>query len=168
MDPNAAIVAQPVLLDNTALTNFALVNRADLVMRLWPTTACSTLPVLAEYRTGAARGLLPPDAWANLPLVTLTEKESVFAETLPPRLGAGERSCLAVALGRSGLFVSDDLDARRAALQHSVPHTGTVGILALCVRRGHLPREKGDALLAEMITLGYRSPVATLGPLLDE
>jgi len=162
------MTTRPVLLDNTILTNFALVNRADLVMSLWPTIACSTVPVLAEYRTGAARGLLPPDAWANLPLVILTEKESVFAESLPPRLGAGERSCLAIALGRSGLFVSDDLDARRAAQEHGVPHTGTVGILALCVRRGHLSRERADGLLAEMIALGYRSPVATLGPLLDE
>ena len=99
------MTTRPLLLDNTVLTNFALVDRADLVMRLWPTTACSTLPVLAEHRTGAARGLLPPDAWANLPLVTLTEKESLFAESLPPRLGVGERSCLAVAVGRSGLFV---------------------------------------------------------------
>jgi len=43
-----------------------------------------------------------------------------------------------------------------------------VGILVLCVRRGHLSREQADALLTEMITLGYRSPVASLDPLLDE
>jgi len=83
-------------------------------------------------------------------------------------LGAGERSCLAVALHRQGLLVSDDLDARRAAREHGIPKTGTVGILVLYVRRGYLSREEANALLTEMIALGYRSPVASLDSLLDE
>jgi hypothetical protein len=38
MDAEAVAITRPVLLDNTVLTNFALVDRADLVMRLWPWT----------------------------------------------------------------------------------------------------------------------------------
>ena len=168
MGDAAATLARPVLLDNTVLTNFALVGRTDLVMRLWPTAACTTSSVLDEYGAGAASGLLPADAWTDLPVVTLTEEETAFAASLSPRLGAGERTCLAVALHRQGLLVSDDLDARRAAREHGVPKTGTIGILVLCVRRGHLSREEANALLTEMIALGYRSPVASLDPLLDE
>ena len=59
-----------VLLDNTVLTNLALVNRVDLVIRLWGAAACTTAPVLAEYQVGVQSGLLPADAWAGLPVVT--------------------------------------------------------------------------------------------------
>jgi predicted nucleic acid-binding protein len=168
MDANAAALTRPIVLDNTVLTNFALVNRADLVMRLWSTAACTTPAASAEYGVGVSRGLLPSDAWADLPVVTPTEEESNFASSLSPRLGAGERTCLAVAVHRQGLFASDDLDARRAAQWHGVPTTGTVGILILCVRRGYLPYKQADVLLAEMIALGYRSPVGSLEPLMNE
>jgi len=168
MGTDAATITRAVLLDNTVLSNFALVRRDDLVMRLWPTTASTTPSALDEYQDGAASGLLPSDAWADLPVLALTGEETTFAENLPPRLGAGERTCLAVAVHRQGLLASDDLDARRMAQQHGVPVTGTIGILVLCVRRGYLSRNQANALLAEMVVLGYRSPVASLDPLLDE
>ena len=159
---------RPVLLDNTVLTNLALVSRADLVMRLWPTTACTTPAVLAEYDAGAVSRSLPPDAWVDLPIVTLTREEATLVSALPARLGAGERTCLAVAVHRRGLLASDDMDARRAVRQHSVSVTGTVGILVLCVQQGYLARGQADALLSEMIALGYRSPVASLDGLIGD
>lgn len=161
-------LVRPVLLDNTVLTNFALVDRTDLVMDLWSSAACTTQSALDEYEAGAASGLLHPDAWAELVVVTLGEEEIAFAATLPPRLGAGERTCLAVAAHRRGLLASDDLDARRTAKRHGVPLTGTIGILVLCVRRGYLARDQADRLLTEMMALGYRSPVGDLSLLLDE
>lgn len=68
-------MTRPVLLDNTILTNFALVGRAELVTRLWPTAACTTAAVVAEYGVGVAEGLLPADAWADLSVVELTGEE---------------------------------------------------------------------------------------------
>ena len=168
MGDDAGTITQPVLLDNTVLTNLALVTRTDLVRRLWPTAVCTTPSVIAEYEAGVAGGSLPPDAWTDLPVVTPTDAESALAVSLSPRLGQGERTCLAVAAYRHGLFASDDLDARRAAERHGIPTTGTVGILALCVRRGYSPRDQADVLLSEMIASGYRSPVDSLAPLLDE
>jgi predicted nucleic acid-binding protein len=155
-----------VLLDNTVLTNFALVERSDLVMRLWEAAACTTPSALAEYKAGVISGLLPSDAWKNLPLVTLSEAEVAFAAELPPRLGAGERTCLAVAVHRQGLLASDDLDARHIAQRHTVRTTGTVGILVQCVRREHLTLDQAEAILAQMRSLGYRSPITSLAPLL--
>jgi predicted nucleic acid-binding protein len=161
-------MTRPVLLDNTILTNFALVDRAELVTRLWPTAACTTAAVMAEYAVGVAEGLLPADAWIDLPVVELTGEEAASATRLSSRLGTGERTCLAVALNRQGLLASDDLDARRAADQHRVPRTGSIGILVSCVRRGLLSREEAESLLGEMIAFGYRSPVDRLGSLIDE
>jgi predicted nucleic acid-binding protein len=168
VDDGIVAVSRPVLLDNTILTNFALVDRAELVTRLWPTAACTTAAVMAEYAVGVAEGLLPADAWTDLPVVELAGEEAAFAERLSSKLGAGERTCLAVALHRQGLLASDDLDARHAADQHRVPKTGSIGILVSCVRRGLLSREEAESLLGEMIAFGYRSPVDRLGSLIDK
>jgi predicted nucleic acid-binding protein len=125
--------------------------------------ACKSL-----HEAGAAGGLLPTDAWAGLHVVTLTPDETALAADLSPRLGAGERTCLAVAVHRQGLFASDGLDARRAARSHDVPRTGTIGILVLGVRRGDLARDRANVLLSDMIAHGYRSPVDRIDDLLDE
>lgn len=161
-------MTRPVLLDNTVLTNLALVNRVDLVIRLWGAAACTTASAIAEYQAGVQSGLLPADAWTGLPVLTCTEDETAFEASLPPRLGAGERTCLAVAVHRQGLLATDDLDARNAAREHHVPVTGTVGVLIACVRQGHLSRRQAKALLSDMTAAGFRSPVADLGQLLDK
>lgn len=161
-------VEGPALLDNTVLTNFALVGQVHLVMRLWPEVVCTTSHASNEYGAAVSSGLAPAEAWADLSVVALTEEEEVFAARLSTRLGAGERTCLAIAIHRHGLLVSDDLDARHAAQELGIPKTGTVGILILCVRRGYLSRKEANALLTEMIGLGYRSPVDSLDPLLAE
>lgn len=106
--------------------------------------------------------------WADLPVVKLSEAEAVFAAELPPRLGAGERTCVSVAVHRQGLFVSDDLDARGVAQHYGVPVTGTLGILVLDVRQGHLSRDEANVLLKQMIAAGYRSPVTELDNLLSQ
>jgi len=149
----------PVVLDNTVLSNFALVDAVELVKRLWEGVAGLTPAVLAEYKAGASHGTSPAGAWADLPVLTLTENEAAFVATLSTRLGAGERASLAVAVHRRGLLASDDRDARNAARQH--------GVLAACVRLGYLGRNEGNALLAKMIVAGYRSPVTNLDQLLD-
>jgi predicted nucleic acid-binding protein len=167
MGRDAGQIDEPVILDNTVLTNFALVGRADLVTHLWPATACTTPPVLDEFRSGAVSGLVPADAWADLNVITLTEEETDLAASFSTRLGSGERSCLAAAVCRHGLLATDDLDARRIAQQQNVSLTGTIGILILCVRRGYLSREEADRLLAEMIALGCYSPFDNLDQLTD-
>jgi predicted nucleic acid-binding protein len=165
VDQIAEQIAPPVVLDNTVLTNLALVDRADLVKHLWPTRAYTTPSVLAEYQAGAAGGLISPDTWADLMVTTLTEEETCLAASFLTRLGKGERSCLAVAVCRQGLFATDDLDARRIAQERRVPLTGTIGILTLCERQGYLSREEANGLLAEMIAFGYRSPIDSLNRL---
>lgn len=80
-----------VLLDNTVLTNFALIEQPKLVLNLWA-SACTTPAVWAEYRAGVAIHQLPIDAWQSLAVVTLTTAERAFANGLSQRLGAGERT----------------------------------------------------------------------------
>ena len=154
-----------VLLDNTVLSNLALVEGMDLVFHLWSGRVASTPQVLSEYEIAARAGLLPPDAWVDLPVVALTSDEVHASEAFSQRLGQGERSCLAVAHLRGGLFVSDDADARGAARRLGVPVTGTLGILALAVRQELLILAQANALLADMVAAGYRSPLEELDDL---
>lgn len=156
-----------VALDNTVLTNFALVNGADLVYLLWPGKVCTTSAVHYEYQSAVEHGLLPEDCWNDLPVVELTQAESQLANNLPGRLDSGERTCLALAITRPGLFASDDLKARQTAVSFNVPITGTIGILAACVQLGLITKDKGNNLLRRMIAAGYYSPFDNLDVLLS-
>ena len=68
----AAGVTRPVLLDNTVLTNLALVGRPELVTSLWPLRACTTPAVWKEYYKAVTYGLLPGGTWSRLTRATLT------------------------------------------------------------------------------------------------
>ena len=56
---------------------------------------------------------------------------------------------------------------RHAARQHGVPVTGTIGILVLAVRQGHLSSAEANGLLSTLIELGYHSPVVNLDDLIS-
>lgn len=155
-----------VLLDNTALTNFALVGRPDLILNLWGSDCATTTAVMAEYQAGIVSRGLPAQNWDSLTQLTLQPAEQVFADRMSLQLGIGERSCIAVAVHRQGLFVCDDAKARHEAKRHGVLVSGTIGILILNVRQGDLTLAKANEILANMIAQGYRSPVLVLDDLL--
>ena len=150
------------ILDNTVLSNFALVKRPDLVNSFWPGLACTTPTALGEYLSASDKIAFPVEYWSELPVLELSEQEEQLARQFSARLGAGERSCIAVAILRQGLFVSDDLDARRIARDRNVLLSGTLGILIGCVQRNLLTMAQANRLLGIMIAAGYRSPVSEL------
>lgn len=92
--------------------------------------------------------------------------EQSFSDKLRSKFGSGERSCIAIAVHRQGLFVCDDTAARKEAQKHGVPVTGTIGILVLNVRQSNLAAAEANTLLTGMISRGYRSPIARLDDLL--
>lgn len=157
---------KPVLLDNTVLSNLALVGQTNLVFCLWPERILTTSDVWHEYEIAAQTGKLPLSVWSNLTIVELTSQEKTTAAAFVSRLGAGERSCLAVAQARCGLLVSDDVDTRHTAQRLGIPVSGTLGILALAVRRQLLSLDQANGLLADMIAAGFRSPLAKLDTLI--
>ena len=154
--------ARLVLLDNTVLSNFALVSRPDLIIDLWGSSSATTPEVMREYEAGIAGRGLRSGIWDTLTLLALGPVERDFAGRLPSKLGSGERSCLAVAVHRNYLFACDDAEARREAQRLGLAVTGSIGILVLSVRQARLGLADANSLLEEMIVHGYRSPVATL------
>jgi len=160
-------MTRPVLLDNTVLVNFACADRADLVLESGFERVCTTPAVMTEYESGVESGHVPDGLWGSLPQLDCTAEESAFARSLADRLGAGERSCLAIALHRQGLFASDDADARAEAQKHDIPVTGTLGILIVNVEHDVLTRDAANTVLQTVVEAGYRSPVDRIDPLLD-
>jgi len=150
------------ILDSTILTNFALVRRPDLVMSLWQGKVCTTPAVMGEYLSASDRLTFPPECWIELPILELTAQEETLAQQLPARLGAGERTCIAVAIQRGGLLVSDDLDARRIARIHALLRSGMLGILITSTQQNLLPLDEANQLLTRMIAAGYHSPMSEL------
>lgn len=158
-------MSQLSLLDNTVLSNFARVQLASAVYSYWKGQARTTSQVLAEYHAGVIVAGLPATAWRELPVLELTPAETNFGDTLPARLGDGERSCLAVAHARQAIIATDDLFARQVAKRYRILAVGTFGILTRCVQRGILTHSKAQAALDQMIAAGYRAPIDNLGAL---
>ena len=159
----------PVLLDNTVLTNFSWARCANLPLELWPGHVCTTQAVIEEYRSGVKKAGLPADIWNQLPILRLTNAEQNWMEGyLPSCLGLGERATLTVAFHRQGVFASDDLQARKIAQALNLPVVGSIGILIKCGPPNNLLTcAQAQDLLKQMINAGYYAPVTNLSTFFD-
>lgn len=154
------------LLDNTVLSNFTLVERADLVRRALGDDAATTEAAWQELQIGVDIGRLPSQDWSWLPVLSLTEDETSLYRLFSRRLNAGEASCLAIAASRGCRVLTDDRDARELAAAWRIPVSGTLGLLLRLIDLEILSLAEGDDLLARMTSAGYRSPVDSLQELL--
>jgi|CXWK01.1.fsa_nt_gi predicted nucleic acid-binding protein len=150
------------VIDTTALSNFAHIQRPDLLRLALKGEGTITALVMAEILAGESLGVVPAIDWNWLRIIKLTSEEERLFQTLALTLDDGEASCLAVAMIRRTTLITDDLPARRLAIRASVTLSGTVGILRLLVAEGHLSIAEGDKKLSEMIRYGYHSPVRSL------
>jgi predicted nucleic acid-binding protein len=149
------------LSDTTVLSNFAHIERPDLLRALFVPLLVPP-SVLEELRTGERRALIPKCAWDWLEMVVPTASEQALAEVLRSTLGPGEAEGLAVAKSRNLLILTDDLDARRWAASSGLDVAGTLGCLRDLVKHSILDGAAADLLLARMRERGYRSPVLSL------
>ena len=161
------------IFNTTALSNFAAINRSELLETRYQGMAFTTVEVSNELRRGINAGylclesvwqqieLVNPAGWLRV-LTPLTAEEYRLKTEFDNRLDSGEASCLALAVSRQFIFVTDDLAARRLAAARSVLLTGTLGIMTGLVRDNTLPIHEANDMLTGMIRLGYRSPVDCL------
>ncbi len=105
--------------------------------------------------------------WAELPICKLAPDENEWSAALTTALGTGERTCIAIAYFHQGVFASDDLRARTAAQELSIPVVGSVGALILGIRRKLVTLSAAQELLDVMIAFGSYSPVNSLSSFFD-
>jgi len=150
------------ILDTTLLSNFAHIQRPDLLKAALGNNAAITATVVAALRAGVALGWVPWCDWSWLAVVTLNDEEQAQAAHYTAVLDPGEAECLAVAKWRAWVFASDDLAARRLAQRQGVAVTGTLGVLQKLVAVQTLTLDEADSHLAVMVARGYRAPVRSL------
>lgn len=165
------------IFNTTALSNFAAVNRVDLLAGQYRERAFTTLEVSDELRRGLKAGYdylataqqalqtMNPDGWVQI-LTPASVAEHQWRAELDELLDPGEASCLALAMSRNLIFVTDDQAARRLAKANGVLLTGTIGILIALVRQQTLTLMAANELLTAMIARRYRAPVDRLDDLI--
>jgi hypothetical protein len=151
-----------LLLDNTVLSNFALVGRMELLTVALGSQVATTPQVIDEFNEGSARGRVPETRLDWLEVINLEGKEETVFQELLMRVNAGEAACLAVASQRNGRILTDDRDARKLAAQLKVPVSGTLGILLRLVEIDTLTLFEANEILGQMVNKGYRSPLQKL------
>lgn len=154
------------LLDNTVMSNFAIVQQPHLLRIGFPDTLATPRQAFDELQAGVRMGRLPHLDWSWLPVWTLEDAEAARYEQLRGRLNAGEAACLAMAGARGCRVLTDDRDAREVARHLRIPLSGTLGVLARLVDISHLDVDHADQLLRSMMAEGYRSPVTSLQDLI--
>lgn len=165
------------LANTTVLSNFAAVDRLDLIRQLRGRLYISN-EVYEEILDGLEEGydfyagidaqIHPFDEAGWIELVSMADEEELrLFRSLPRRLHRGEASCLAIARHRGWAFLTDDKLARVTARAWGIVVSGTLGVLVQAVKRELLMGEAADGLLQEMIARGYRSPYTSLQRLLE-
>jgi len=149
-----------VLVDNTVLSNFAKVNKLDLLKKAFERVYI-TEQVLEEFRMGVKRGVLP-NVSLDFEVLKLREEEMELYNSLRVKLGKGEASCLAIAKNRNMKFLTDDSDARKVANILGIPVSGTIGVLVRCIEKNIISKEEANQILKEMIAKGFYSPISDL------
>jgi predicted nucleic acid-binding protein len=164
------------IFDTTVLSNLAAVGRLDLLEKRYRKMALTTVEVSDELRKGLQAGYgyledvlrqiqsISPGGWLRI-VAPESEAEHQLRGEFNLLLDPGEASCLALAISRGLILVTDDLAARRLAQERHVLLTGTIGILVALVRDASLSLSEANAVLAEMIERRYRSPVDRLDDL---
>ena len=113
------------LADTTVLSNFAQIRRTALLRPAHPDLA-APIPVWNELELGVHRGLVPACDWSWLAILDLTEQEQVQANEIGGELGPGEAACIAAAVSRGSLMLSDDWEARALGRSLGLEVSGTL------------------------------------------
>jgi predicted nucleic acid-binding protein len=160
-----------LIFDSTVLSNFLIANAAPLLCTRYLQRGVISWEVYDELSAGfrkepALRGIDQLFSEKSFGLVTLSKKEHTFYITLLDSLGKGEASCIALARFSGNIVATDDKAARRICESHSIPCTGTIGILLAACREKHCDIDKADQLLSIMIKAGFYSPVRKISDII--
>jgi predicted nucleic acid-binding protein len=154
--------------DTVVLSNFALINRLDLLNRMYKKRLFITTEVVDEVSKGIAsgfeslQGILSTITDGIYYLHSLSSQERQLYTSFLVNLGSGEASSIAAAKTVNGIVVTDDKLARNVCRETGIRFTGTIGILKKLYIKDILQSREADSILQEMITHGFYSPVSKI------
>ena len=156
-----------ILIDNTVLSNFALAGKLPVLENYCKDKGVTTKEVLMEFERGINAGIFTNINLIWLKIIDLAnEEEKLLFMNIRKKLGAGEASCLAVAINMGYDLLTDDMAVRKIALREGIRLSGSVGVLLELIRLKEISIEMGNKILKDFIKYGYFSPVDRLDDLL--
>lgn len=153
--------------DTVVLSNFAFAEGGILLLKKrYQGRGMITLQVIEELKKATFSSYEQLEHLENQLMtdggfqkISLNENEQARYLIFLRHFGAGEASCLAAAIHRNGVVVTDDRMARNTCKENHVPVTGTIGILKAAHQEGVFDMETVNRMLHEMIKKGFYSPV---------
>lgn len=151
----------PTVLDTTALSNFAYIDRVDLLAAL--TNSCTVPVVREELQAGVeTHPYLQPVLDAldeTIPVVHISETVANREAIVTAHLDPGEAQAFAVADVHNGRLITDDGEARAFGKEQGITVTGSVGILLAAIDADRIDTETADNWLKQWIDdIGYYVP----------
>jgi len=159
------VPTDPSVLNTTVLSNFAAIDRIDLVGDL--AGICAVPEVERELDAGVqTHPYLRPALDAlhdTIPLVPISETVANREEVVRSRLDPGEAQAFALADTHDGRLLTDDGDARTFAKQQGVTVVGSVGVLLTALDAGRITEATADNWLQTWIDeYDYYVPYRTI------
>jgi predicted nucleic acid-binding protein len=143
----------PAVLDTTVLSNFAYIDRVDLLAAL--TNICTVPVVREELHAGVdTHPYLQPALDTlddTIPVVQISETVANREAVVSSHLDPGEAQAFAVADAYNGRLLTDDGDARSFAKEQGVTVTGSVGVLLAAIDADRIDTETADQWLKQWI-----------------
>lgn len=134
-----------ILLDNTALSAFAHIDRLDIPSKLFGEAFISesvyyegVLKAKKSERVGKIEKCLEEGL---IKVIKPVKDDIKFAKELPATLGLGERYTIAMGISKKCLVATDDLKPRKIAKGLGLDIIGTLGILRLAYKRNLIDKD---------------------------
>jgi predicted nucleic acid-binding protein len=153
--------ADPTVLNTTVLSNFAYIDRVDLLADL--SGVCTVPAVRDELRDGVDSHRFLQSALevieAGIQVAPISELVATREAAAVTALDPGEAQAFALAAARNARLVTDDGEARTFARDHGVTVVGSEGVLLAGIDAGRLDEQTADDWLSTWIDeTGYYVP----------
>jgi predicted nucleic acid-binding protein len=140
-----------ILLDNTALSAFAYIDRLDLISKLFGETFIpesvyyeGVLKAKKSERVDRIKNCIKE---GQIKVIKPSRNDFEFAKKLPATLGLGERYTIAIGISMKCLIATDDLKPRKIAKAFGLDIIGTLGILRLAHKKNLLDKHELEQLI---------------------
>lgn len=124
-----------IILDNTALSALAHIDRLDIPLKLFGDTHIPECVycegVVKAKKSKRVDRIKKCIEKGQIKVIKSAQKDVEYAESLPKALGPGERYAIAIGISKKCLIVTDDLKPRKIAKELGLDVVGTLGILRL-------------------------------------
>ncbi|HWR26325.1 MAG TPA: hypothetical protein VN316_00450 [candidate division Zixibacteria bacterium] len=143
-----------ILLDNTALSAFAHIDKLDIPYKLFGETFIpesvyyeGVLKAKKSERVDRIKNCIKEGL---IKVIKPSKDDFEFANKLPATLGLGERYTIAIGISMKCLIATDDLKPRKIAKELGLDMIGTLGILRLAHKKNLLDKDELGQLVEKL------------------